>query len=111
MDGTIMQAHLDAQPEYDGEPDPPPRRDCGCTTDIECGPCFTRSRQRFARQQCKADTEPLTIAVRVCARCKTFMGVAEWRGKDAHPGEPWCETNGICDECLAKQEREMEEVA
>ena len=59
-------------------------------------------------------TEPLTVAVRVCADCKRLIEpdpIVEWRGKDANPGKAWTITHGQCDECLAKQEREMEEVA
>lgn len=43
--------------------------------------------------------EPLTLAVRVCCACDRFLGIVEWRGKDAREREPWCITSGLCDAC------------
>ena len=50
----------------------------------------------------------LTVAVRACGRCKVLLGVAEWRGDDAHPGEDWLVTHGLCDTCLAQWEAECD---
>ena len=42
-------------------------------------------------------------------RFRRFIGMREWRGKDA-TDEPWCETGGICDECLARIEKQAESI-
>jgi hypothetical protein len=45
--------------------------------------------------------------VRVCGTCQKFLGVAEWRGLDAHPGETWCETAGLCPDCFDGMVKEI----
>ena len=55
-----------------------------------------------------ASHDEVTIAVRVCAECDGYIGVAEWVGADAHPGERWCKTDGICDGCLDLQAKRHE---
>jgi hypothetical protein len=44
--------------------------------------------------------EPVTVAVRVCAQCRRYLGVVEWAGDDAHP-ETWTVTHGLCPDCFA----------
>jgi len=51
---------------------------------------------------------PLTLAVRQCGTCGMLLGVDEWRGDDAHDGERWCITHGLCGICLENVERECD---
>ena len=51
------------------------------------------------RRERGPSAERLTVAVRVCMKCRILLGVGPWQGKDAHLGHDYQITDGLCGLC------------